>query len=194
MTEKEHNKMLVEKYPFLIPTSMWTSEPVKSYDYSYTFLDDMPKGWKRAFGEIMCEMIKEELIKHNQLDKYRVIQVKEKFGQLCWYDRNATNEIRNIIKDFEYISSFTCINCGKLNASIIGELWISPFCEECYLKKHKGHGATSEDYQNHKLSKDTLESTHEIVIYKGDKEIVIKRDISEILKKIAKNLEINKTI
>lgn len=101
-SDKEYNKQLCEKYPFLIPRNLWSGmriteaqnggywpgEPgaIPEYDYEYTELDDMPKGWRIAFGEQMCEELKQELIKFNYLDDYEITQVKEKWGSLRWYD------------------------------------------------------------------------------------------------------------
>lgn len=48
---KEYNKQLVEKYPFLLPRNRWTGKVQEDYDYSYTELDGMPDGWRKAFGE-----------------------------------------------------------------------------------------------------------------------------------------------
>ena len=49
--EKEYNKQLCEKYPFLLPRNRWTGLVHPDYDYSYTELDAMPTGWRKAFGE-----------------------------------------------------------------------------------------------------------------------------------------------
>lgn len=47
---------------------------------SYTELDAMPDGWRKVFGIQMCKEIKQELKKYNYLYKYRITQIKEKFG------------------------------------------------------------------------------------------------------------------
>ena len=60
---KEYNKQLVEKYPFLLPRNRWTGNVPADYDYSYTELDAMPDGWRKAFGEQMGQEIAEELEK-----------------------------------------------------------------------------------------------------------------------------------
>lgn len=99
---KDYNKQLCERYPFLIPSNRfsgikiteaqnggyWPGDPeaIPEYDYEYTELDSMPDGWRKAFGEQMCEELKNELLKFNYLDKYRITQIKEKFGTLRWYD------------------------------------------------------------------------------------------------------------
>ena len=45
----------------------------------------MPMGWRRAFGEEMCEEILQVLIKYDCVDLYRITQIKEKYGTLRWY-------------------------------------------------------------------------------------------------------------
>lgn len=59
----EYNRRLTEKYPFLIPRNRWTDVISKDYDYTYTELDAMPDGWRWAFGEQMCEEIRNALLK-----------------------------------------------------------------------------------------------------------------------------------
>lgn len=82
------NTELVEHYPFLILRNRWTDEVIEDYDPEKdgTELDGMLDGWRIAFGEQMCEEILQELIKWNFLDDYRILQIKEKYGSLRWYD------------------------------------------------------------------------------------------------------------
>lgn len=99
----------------------------------HTELDAMPEGWRKAFGLKMCEEIKQSLIKtggRKLLNKYRICQIKEKFGGLRWYDNNSTKEIQNIINKYETISEYTCIDCGK-SAKYRTKGWIVPLCENC---------------------------------------------------------------
>ena len=53
--DKERNKALVERYPFLLPRYEWSQEPLDDYDYEFTNLDDIPQGWVKSFGIQMCE-------------------------------------------------------------------------------------------------------------------------------------------
>lgn len=96
---------------------------------TYTELDAMDKGWKKAFGIQMCKEIKVALKQSKQLYSYRIDQIKEKFGALRWYDSGSNKEVQDIIKKYEYISYYTCIVCGK-PAHFLTNKWISPFCEE----------------------------------------------------------------
>lgn len=134
------NKKLVERYPFLLPRDVFTYEPLEDYDYSWTELDDMPNGWKKAFGEQMCKEICEDL-KASNIKDYRILQIKEKYGTLRWYGSVETDRLCGIIHKYENLSMVTCISCGK-PAAKISKGWISPFCDKC-AKKMKNVQFTS---------------------------------------------------
>ena len=145
-TTKEQNRALCERYPFLIPTNRWSGkriteaadggyfpgspDAVPEYDYEYTELDDMPDGWRIAFGEQLCEDLRAELEHSGAIDDYRIIQIKEKYGGLRWYDNGNTKEGYGIISKYAALSERTCIVCGK-PATKITTGWISPYCDEC---------------------------------------------------------------
>lgn len=143
---KEQNRALCERFPFLIPSNRrsgkrineaggggyWPGSPedTPEWDYEYTELDDMPDGWRKAFGERLCEELKAELVKAGALDDYRIVQIKEKFGTLRWYDSGNTEAGYKIISKYESLSARTCICCGK-PATRIATGWISPYCDDC---------------------------------------------------------------
>ena len=102
---------------------------------NFNELDDMPEGWRRAFGIQMCREIKQALKKTNFLYKYRITQIKEKFGDLRWYDNGSPNGVVNEIVDkYESLSARTCICCGR-PARFITRGWISPYCENCLTEE-----------------------------------------------------------
>lgn len=70
------NKELIEKYPFLQVRNAWSGEVVPDS----TWLDEMPNGWRAAFGMRMVEEISNILKKADYADKYQIVQIKEKFG------------------------------------------------------------------------------------------------------------------
>lgn len=98
---------------------------------SHTELDAMDTGWRKAFGIQMCKEIRAALLSHgwSYLFKYRITQIKEKFGELRWYDEFSTQDVQDIINKYEDISRHTCIVCGK-PATKISKGWICPFCDE----------------------------------------------------------------
>ena len=126
------NKALIERYPFLLPRDWKTDQIPEAYDYSYTMLDDMPDGWRKAFGEELCEAIREELIKAGLLDQYRVIQIKEKYGELVWYDSHGNDTIRrSILRQYTQRSRHVCLECGQPATKRSVGWWIAPWCDTC---------------------------------------------------------------
>lgn len=72
------NKELIKKYPWLKIRNVWTDSKIDEKD-EYTWFDDIPEGWKRAFGLKLCEELNQLLIKANYQDDYRITQIKEKW-------------------------------------------------------------------------------------------------------------------
>ena len=108
---------------------------------TYSEIDNMDTGWFRAFGMKMLDEIKAQLKKDGMLYKYRIMQVKEKFGALRWYDGGATKELFNIIEKYSAESKRTCIVCGQ-PADYITSGYILPLCKNHINKKSI---ATAED-------------------------------------------------
>ena len=138
---KMKNKKLCKRYPFLIPRNRWTDKIAwvkrgKCKDwhwhqrYAYTELDLMPDGWRAKFGEQLCEELREELIRVNYLDKYRIMDIKDKYSGLRWYDNGNTKKGYEIIHKYEELSYKTCIECGR-PATKISCGWINPYCDKC---------------------------------------------------------------
>lgn len=133
---KEYNKALVAKYPWLVDRE-WDPDTDTYYvredeTYLTTWLDDMPDGWRIAFSEKMCEEIQKELERTNFIDKYYIVQVKEKYGGLRWYTGGvpADSFLDEIAVKYEKLSYATCVECGKA-AHWMCSGWISPYCTEC---------------------------------------------------------------
>lgn len=127
------NRELTEKHPYLLPRNRFTGETPDDYDYTWTELDLMPGGWRIAFGDEMCTRITEALKKTDSVSAYRIADIKEKWGRLCWYDYGAPEEVRGIISEYMEKSEKTCIRCGR-KAQWISRGWISPYCVACARK------------------------------------------------------------
>lgn len=137
MVNIEYNKQLVKKYPWLVPHK-WTGEIIKDYDYSWTELDAMPNGWREAFGELLCEEVQEELEKFDFVDRYRIIQIKEKYAELRWYDDGypSGSRLPDIISNYSALSGYICIGCGELDVPCTDGGWNIPVCKECIKKMY----------------------------------------------------------
>ena len=99
----------------------------------YTELDSMETGWRRAFGIQFCKDLKKQLKKEGSLYKFRIIQLKEKWGLLRVY-HNGSDEIETIMEKYEEISKKYCIRCGK-PATKVTKGWISYYCDSCFPNK-----------------------------------------------------------
>lgn len=126
MTDRE----LIEKYPWLRISNRWTGEYVEGAEG--TELDLMPSGWRKTFGEKMCEEINDELMTWPQEDKekFRITDIKEKWAHLCFYTNFTSPHLNQIIGKYSLISRLTCIHCGG-PARWITRGWYMPYCQEC---------------------------------------------------------------
>lgn len=123
---------LTARYPWLRLRNVWNGEAIYLEDGNW--LDAMPNGWRVAFGEQMCEELHQLLKKANFVDQYQIVQIKEKWGYLHWYDSGVPDEISEeyykLIRKYEELSKRTCIECGA-PATKISCGWISPWCDKC---------------------------------------------------------------
>lgn len=134
---KVRNYFLVKKYPWLQCRNVWSGEKL---GYDFIWIDDMPKGWKKAFG---MKIVKEiDSVLGDFRNEYQISQIKEKFGSLRWYDNGAPSEIYDklckIIDKYEEISKHTCMICGKHGEIDYKESWLSPLCNKCREKVNNG--------------------------------------------------------
>lgn len=129
LIQERRNKKLIKEFPFLQIRNVWSGE-VLDEPYFSTWLDDMPDGWRNAFGLKMCQEIKDLLVKNNCLNDYRILEVKEKYGTLRWYDNGGPKGLDAIISKYEDMSMCICPYCGK-PTKYYTKGWISYICEDC---------------------------------------------------------------
>ena len=102
---RDRNRELIEEYPWL----NIGYEPL-------TLLNMLPIGWSGLILD-MCKEIKEELVKHDLVSKYEVIEAKEKWYMLSWYDglcdlSPMPSAITDIVCKYEMRSREVCMMCG----------------------------------------------------------------------------------
>ena len=90
---------------------------------------DTAPGWlpliARALSEIECEL---------EGGPWRVLQIKEKFGELRIYTSPASDAGRRIRDE----STRTCMDCGAPADQVKIEGWISTLCEICTARMRRG--------------------------------------------------------
>lgn len=138
MNNKEQNKILCERYPFLIHRNTLTGKIDNDYDYSYIVeFAELPYGWYNLFLQL-CEDIRQPLIDAGYLNEFRFLQVKEKFDSMRCYTWNAPKTVHDIIEKYEYISYFICQRCGK-PATYQTTGWMTSYCDDCITNTDKKH-------------------------------------------------------
>lgn len=123
-------KLLVERYPFLLPRNVFTDKLPEDYDYTYIKYLEIPEGWNKLFFQL-CEDIRQPLIEANYLNKFRLAQVKEKFNELRVYHYGAPEAVEDIIRKYEVMARYICSYCGKPAEYETCELHIESFCSNC---------------------------------------------------------------
>lgn len=127
------NKMMIETFPFLLPRNRWTGKVSEQFDYTYNEMSSMPYGWAKAFGyEMLCEIYR-ALVEANYLEEYRIMDIKEKYGMLRWYDGGAPKPVFETIIQYINKSAHVCQACGK-PATHMTQGWIGYFCRKCGKK------------------------------------------------------------
>lgn len=131
------NYFLVKKYPFLKPSCGWGVDmnwKRKGYKYHYeeTWLDNLPKGWRKSFGKALCDDLKRE-IENSHLTDYKIRQIKEKWGLLTIYDEGGNHYTQGVIDKYEKLSGKVCQGCGK-EAEYMTLRWIGFYCKDCIDK------------------------------------------------------------
>ena len=161
--KREHNRKLIEKYPFLLPHNRCTDKVPDDFDYSRTELDLLPPGWRIAFGLEMVDELNTLLGKYNT--KYRITDIKEKYGTLRWYDSgypsNSDKEYWYWLKRYTNMSMRYCFICGK-PVKYVTRGWISFVCEDHLLfEKDKENVQTIEEYMKEAEERNEEDSDEE---------------------------------
>ena len=182
--ERIANKKLIKKHLWLKPYNVWTGKPLKNYRYETTWADDLPRGWRKAFGDLIFEEI-DEVLKRTHTSIY-IEQIKEKFGQLRFYCQ-AHQDIQEIIDTYSVLSENICISCGKPDVPMINTGWIHPKCKECFERNQRTNKwAPRGKYEDHVISEYEMASTRNWSRYDPEKKEWVKysKDISKTANKI----------
>lgn len=171
----------IKKYPWL---KAYDPYP-EGEDDVYCALDDMPQGWRAAFGDIMCEELDTVIKRLGIENEFHIVQVKEKYGQLRFYYEPMLSEIEDIVRKYETISEHVCCFCGKVDVAMVTAGWVSPYCKDCATKirlcsdekydefmKESGHTPNEVVYRQYKPGQSGWDEIHQ--------------DISETVERIRK--------
>ena len=99
---------------------------------NYEWLDLIPYGWQKCAKEMIDKCIAID-------PSYRIIDLKEKWGEMRVYSEcNTTKweEIDKIERHYQDISATLCCNCGH-QATKLSKPWILPWCDDCGIEEEK---------------------------------------------------------
>lgn len=122
------NTYLCIRFPFLK-----YSRNRKKFFQRHCWYWQIEGGWRKAFGIQLCKELKAALNRGGILKTWEITDIKEKYGALYIYDNGATEEVHDILNKYEYISSRTCVECGRI-AKYRTQGWVEPYCEDCIRK------------------------------------------------------------
>ena len=98
------------------------------------WLEELPTGWRIAFGNQLADDVIALAKKYNFENEYEVLQIKEKFGGLRWYEGHVPHEMfeehSDLISDYERMSYYICVVCGRA-AEPPKSMFDRPMCDEC---------------------------------------------------------------
>ena len=94
---------------------------------------ECPEVWYENFGIEWAKDLRKGLIKEygfKSLFKYRITQVKEKWGEFTWY--YPPEKLRHIERKYVERSKSICARCGKPATKVTPqECWILYYCDDC---------------------------------------------------------------
>lgn len=128
---------IIEKYPEVFGVMPFDSTTTLM-EYGFACGD----GWISILEDLFEKI--SFVVKRDNLIDFRVVQVKEKFGDLRVYTNNSNQEIKDLIRDAEKLCSISCSECGELSSHTTKggspdrdqakRRWVSNLCEKCSIK------------------------------------------------------------
>lgn len=116
----DNEKHLREAYPLVYGEPFLNHEPFRCGDGWFSILDDL--------GKQLQALIEAE--PEEKRRRYRVVQVKEKFGGLRVYLDRYVEAMSDAIDAAERASTTTCERCGD-PGSICTVGWVQTLCNPC---------------------------------------------------------------
>lgn len=136
--DKDLSRILFTSYPSLFRDKEDKAKSLMRFGFA------CGPGWFTILQELIYAIKEEEdklAEKDPSYERLTVVQVKEKFGGLCFYvSRSTTPEIGKLIEFTENESYHVCEWCGsRNNASRIGSQgWVRTLCRPCRSREKEG--------------------------------------------------------
>lgn len=141
--KKLTDEQLNERFPFMVCHAISGEIPKDENGKILNHFSDW--GW-RDIQLVLAEHIKPiyDKFDDNAKKDFWLFDIKEKWGRLDTFWTVSNEAIDNWTTLAEYISSYTCIKCGKIEQQIDKHYWyyeskgwICPYCENCAKKLYE---------------------------------------------------------
>ena len=106
----ELQKILFDKYP-----KIFRQKDLSMKETAMCWGIDAGPGWFDLIDNLCSDI--QTYIDINELSQVETVQVKEKYGRLCFYIDGGDTVIHDMISLAEKNSETTCENCGSSDAS-----------------------------------------------------------------------------
>jgi hypothetical protein len=124
---------LAARFPLALSEMRWPSKPLKSFDTQplARWGIDIMTGW-RPIMERLLEQLEAEITAQpiEERDRFRILQIKEKFGRLTVYTADSTPDMDAAIQAGADESTQICEVCGALGELRERNFWWAPRCKE----------------------------------------------------------------
>ena len=138
---KNKNKILLKKYPFLRPSPLFVKSTVlryKKYDYSFTMADFIYPGFLKAFGCDLFNELRNKLLETDDLYNIRFVFFEADMWHSTYWNikffknfNGDKNQINNILKKYLDLKKVTCPECGNSKNEN------DKICDKCRQKKDR---------------------------------------------------------
>lgn len=123
---------MAARYPLALTEMRWPSTPLDTFgtEALARWGIEIHAGW-RAIMERLLHRLEAEIAFQpaDQRDRFRIVQIKEKFGRLTVYlESEATPEMRAALRDAEEMSIATCEVCGAPGRLADRKAWWAARC------------------------------------------------------------------
>ena len=125
-----NTEKMLETYPELFGTNLTPQNSLMVFGI------ETGKGW----GDVVLSFLPKlsKIVKENNIEDFRIVQIKEKFGTLRVYTRGDTSEgIKELISEMEDICDYTCDKCGSKEGKLRTNGWVRVRCDECEAKDNE---------------------------------------------------------
>jgi hypothetical protein len=123
---QELEDKLLERYPWMIARNVWTDEVL-----DFCTPCSCGDGWYQLIYDLCGEIEKHYKKNSADINVVRILQIKEKYAQLCFYTGGLIECTHEIIHKFEEKSTQICECCGQSGIIKHKGSWLRTLCIQC---------------------------------------------------------------